>query len=473
MVQMTAFAAVMVATLFAQAMSLGGLVLVSTVLQATAVVNVPLGSAGDKDVAAYGVSPYIVMALVVGLVWLWRLGQSRRLWLPKHLHWPLGFLLAYLVVAALGAWLLPVWFEGMPVNLLVELDAIEKLTPLRATLSNLVQTLNLVVHAAVLLFLLQAMQRPDGPRGIKAGVAGALVLVLAVGFYEYWAPLAGWPSMLSFWGSNAGYAQAGLAEQWILLDGKWVNSKTRIGLPFSEPSYASVYLAATTVGLWAVALLGRGWWWAWVAAVLSSLGLLNSLGSSGLAATVVAMAALCLWVFVQALRPSTSLGRRLRAALLGVLLLLASTWGLQIYNQSDIKPKLDGYVESVIVHKAKQKDGVRQLSNKRALDIVQETYGLGVGMGSNRASSFFASLVSNTGVLGAALFCAMLVSLLWRYVRAPALTDMQIFVAVALPTATLAMGLGIPDLNLPMYWGFIFLGFVFCPADAANGTTKT
>jgi hypothetical protein len=79
-------------------------------------------------------------------------------------------------------------------------------------------------------------------------------------------------------------------------------------------------------------------------------------------------------------------------------------------------------------------------------------------------------LVSNTGVLGAALFCAMLVSLLWRYIRAPALTDMQIFVAVALPTATLAMGLGIPDLNLPVYWGFIFLAFVFCPEPIKSGS---
>jgi hypothetical protein len=144
-------------------------------------------------------------------------------------------------------------------------------------------------------------------------------------------------------------------------------------------------------------------------------------------------------------------------------MLLASTWGWRFYEESPHKPQVEGVVSYLIVSKAKQEDGIRELSNKRALEIVQETYGLGVGMGSNRASSFFASLVSNTGVLGAALFCAMLVSLLWRYVRAPALTDMQIFVAVALPTATLAMGLGIPDLNLPMYWGFIFLAFVFCP----------
>jgi len=402
--------------------------------------------------------------LVAGLVWLWRLGQSRRLLLPQHLRWPLGFLLAYLVVAALGAWLLPMWFEGMPVNLLVEMDAINKLTPLRATLSNLVQTLNLVVHVSVLLFLLQAMQRPDGPRGIKAGVVGALALVLAIGFYEQWAQFNGAPSLAPYLANNQGYAQAPIAEKVL-----W----PRVGLPFSEPSYASAYLAAVTVGLWAVVFLGRGWWWAWLAAALSTLGLLNTLGSTGLAATGMAMAALCLWALGQALRPSTCLSRRLRAAVLGILLLLTSTWGGQLYNQSTFAPKVNDSAETLIFYKAKQKDGVRELSNKRALEIVQETYGLGVGMGSNRASSFFASLVSNTGVLGAALFCAMLVSLLWRYVRAPALTDMQIFVAVALPTATLAMGLGIPDLNLPMYWGFIFLAFVFCPGDAGNATTKT
>jgi hypothetical protein len=182
------------------------------------------------------------------------------------------------------------------------------------------------------------------------------------------------------------------------------------------------------------------------------------------------MAVLVLAAVVHALRPSSDLNMRWRPALLCVVVLLASTWGWRALENSPYKPQLDGLVESVIVSKVQIQDGVRELSNKRALEIVQETYGLGVGMGSNRASSFFASLVSNTGVLGAALFCAMLVSLLWRYVRAPALTDMQIFVAVALPTATLAMGLGIPDLNLPMYWGFIFLAFVFCPEPIKSGS---
>ena len=153
-------------------------------------------------------------------------------------------------------------------------------------------------------------------------------------------------------------------------------------------------------------------------------------------------------------------------------LVLSSTWGYQVYQESPRKSKVDEVVIGLIVWKVKLKDGVRELSNKRALEIVKETYGLGVGLGSNRASSFFASLVSNTGVLGALLFSGMLVTLLWRYFKAPKLTDMQIFVAASLPTATLAMGLGIPDLNLPMYWGFIFLGFVFCPEDANLSTSS-
>ena len=160
----------------------------------------------------------------------------------------------------------------------------------------------------------------------------------------------------------------------------------------------------------------------------------------------------------------------MRAAILSILLFLVSTLGEHFYAQSDIKNKVEDLVGYYIIYKVKQKDGSRELSNKRALEIVQETYGLGVGMGSNRASSFMASLVSNTGVLGALLFCSMLASLLWRYIKAPKLTDMQIFVATALPTATLAMSLGIPDLNLPMYWGFIFLAFIFCPEPTKSGS---
>ena len=442
-------------------MSLAGLVLVSTVLQATAVFNVSIGDAGGKGITAYGVSPYMLMALVAGIAWLVRSGQDQGIHLPKQIRWPFGMLVGYAAVAVLGAFVLPKWFDGLPVNMLVEMDGIGRLVPLHASLSNTIQALNLCVHGVVLLFVLQARQRADGLRGIAAGAAGALVLVMCIGFYEQAAQLKGMPSLVPYLANNLGYSQVPVAEKWLLF---------RIGLPFTEPSYASAYLAATSFGLWAIALLGRGWWWAWFAAAVSTAGLLNSLGATGLAAAGGASVVFFLWVLVKALRPSTSLSVRLRAAVMCAMLLLASTWGYKAFQESAYKPKVDEMVSDLIIRKAKLKDGVRELSNRRALEIVKETYGLGVGLGSNRASSFFASLVSNTGVLGALLFSSMLLTLLWRYYKAPKLTDIQIFVAASLPTATLAMGLGIPDLNLPMYWGFIFLGFVFCPEDANSST---
>jgi hypothetical protein len=462
--QLTGFAAILVAALLGRGMSLAGLVLVSTVLQATSVFNVPLGGAGGKGVAAYGVSPYMAMALVAGLVLLVRCVQDRGLSWPEHLRWPLYLLLSYIVVAVAGAMGLPQQFAGLPVNLLIEKQGIHALSPLQPSLSNVVQAVNLCVHFVVLLFMVQAAQRDEGLNGLAAGAAVALGLVLVVGFYQQWASLKMLPGWLPFLANNPGYEQGYVAGQFI-----WF----RIGLPFSEPSYASVYLAATSLGCWAVAFFGRGWWWAVAAALLSTAGLLNTLGATGLAAAGGAMAILVFALVVHALRPSTGLNMRWRPALLCMLVLLASTWGWRALENSPYKPQLGGLVESVIVSRVQLQDGVRELSNKRALEIVKETYGLGVGLGSNRASSFFASLVSNTGVLGTLLFCSILLTLLWRYFKAPKLTDMQIFVAASLPTATLAMGLGIPDLNLPMYWGFIFLGFVFCPDDSPEGIAKT
>lgn len=463
MIQVTVFAAVFAAALFSQSMSLAGLVLVSTVLQAAAVFNLPIGDAGAKGVGAYGISPYMLMALVAGISWLVRGGRDRSIQLPKQVHLPLGFLVGYAIVAVMGALVLPKWFDGLPVNLLVELFGINSLAPLRASLSNIVQAINLCAHCVVLLFMLQAAQIENGLKGLKSGVAGSLALVLCSAFYEQAAQTKGWPSLVPYLANNLGYAQAPVAERMI-----WF----RIGLPFTEPSYASAYLAATSIGLWTLALLGRGWRWAWIVAIASTVGLLNTLGATGLAATGGAAVILVFWVFINAWRSGTGFSVRFRAAVMFLVLVIGSTWGYKAYLESSYKDKVDEVVSGLIVTKAKLNDGSRELSNKRAMEIVKETYGLGVGLGSNRASSFFASLVSNTGVLGALLFSGMLLTLLWRYFKAPQLSDMQIFVAASLPTATLAMGLGIPDLNLPMYWGFIFLGFVFCPADAPRETTK-
>ena len=472
MLQFTLLSAVLVAALLSQWTNLAGLVFVAAVFQAASVLNVVTAQAAATGTSAYGVPPALVMALLAGGLWAlrlirgllqggWAKGWRQALPINAPLLWPLAWLVAYTIVAVVGAFVLPKWFAGIPVHLLVAMYGAEVApVPLMHSLSNSVQAINLCLQCGVLLYVLAAVQTPGTRQRLAAGVALACGLVMAIGFYEQLAPFMKWISLVPALANNPGYSQVPLAPMGFVIN--------RVGLPFTEPSYASAYMSAMAVGVAAVALLGRGWWWAWAAALLCVAGLINTLGSTGLAAGAMGFGVLVLWVVVLALRPSATRSRRLRAALLCVLLLVASVWGVRVYETATWRPQVDAMVQGLLVDKAKQTDGARERTNRRALEIVKETYGMGVGLGSNRASSFAASLVSNTGVLGLIFFSAMLGTLLWRYVRAPVLSDMQMFVAAALPTATLAMCLGIPDLNMPMYWGFIFLGFVFCPGNEAN-----
>lgn len=457
MLQFTHLMLLLVCAIWALATNAAGLLMTSMVLQAGSVLNVLTPAAKATGVAGYGITPFHLMALVVVAIALWRLIDAPRPAWPRHLKWPISFLVLYVLVALAGAWWLPQLFEGTPVHDLIKRYGIDELSPLAWNFGHAVQMISLLMLLAVLAAVWLLCQTHDERHRLLTGLALGCALVLVIGAYEQFAPHLQWPSVAAYWANNPGYHQRPLAPAGLALN--------RIGLPFSEPSYASAYMSAMLLGTLAMALLGRRWWWWAPAAFFCAAGLVNTLGSTGLAAAGAALVGLFFWVVLAALRPSAAWSRRWRAAVLCTLLLVASVWGFRAYEGSAVQPHIDTMVQRLIVHKATSENGVREKSNERAVEIVQETRGLGVGMGSHRASSYLASMLANTGVVGCALFVGMLLTLLWRYWKAPALSDAQIFVAAALPTATLAMGLGIPDLNMPMYWGFIILGFVFCPDD--------
>ena len=425
---------------------LPALLLVATTLQAASVVNVDLAAwLPTSGLGIYGITPYNAVALCMGVLLLGR-GVTVGWVLPLQVRRSAGLWLAYALVAVVGAWALPRVFEGTRVHEMLSLYGMSKPpVPVQASLSNMVQAANLLVHGVVLLYVLQCVQD--------------------VGLYERLAWTLDWPTAVAFWLNNPGYA---------LLGGQvTAGDLMRVSSPFSEPSYTSSYLATTTLGLMAVAAFGRRTRRALALGVLSALGLFNTLGSTGWAAAGLAALAMVFWMGARASVLDDNNHIRAREAWIWLVLsavLVATLWAAQSTRYSQ---DIDKTLNELLLNKAQPgNQEERAVTNVRAMEIVGETRGLGVGMGSNRASSFYASLLSNTGVPGALLFAAMLGTLLWRYFRSPRLTDAQLFVGVALFTATIAMGLGIPDLNLPMYWGFIFLGFVFCPADAPGASTK-
>jgi hypothetical protein len=458
MFQPTHLAMLLICALLAMTTNVAGLLMASMVLQGGSVLNVVTASAKITGTHAYGVTVFHAMALVVVITAAWRyLTGPRPVW-PRHLKWPFWLLLLYVAVAVTGAWFLPRLFAGKQVHDTIKMYGTLELSNLGWNFGHAAQILTLILMLAVLVSVWFLCRSPQERFRLLSGVVLGCILVLTIGGYEQIATHFDWPSMASFWANNPGYQQTPLAPMGFVVN--------RVGLPFSEPSYASAYMATMLVGTLAMALMGQKWWWWGPVAIICAAGLINTLGSTGLAAAGVGTSILFIWIIIKTFRRSTSMSRRWRAAFLCFLFITGTIWVIKDYEGSKLQPHLDAMIKGLIVNKITATEGTRALNNRRAFEIFQETRGLGVGMGSHRASSFFATLLANTGIVGFLLFIGMLITLLVRYWRAQSLTDSQIFVAAALPTATLAMGLGIPDLNMPMYWGFIILGFVFCPDDA-------
>jgi len=460
------FLPLLMAVVFLARPWLPALLLVATTLQAASVVNVDLAALlPESGLGVYGITPYNAVALCMGVLLLER-GLTVGCVLPVQVRKAAALFMAYALVAVVGALVLPRVFEGTRVHEMLTLYSISKPpVPLHASLSNNVQAANVCVHGVVLLYVLQCEQEPGFTHRMMLGALAALALVLGVGLFERMAFVLAWPSSVAFWLNNPGYA---------LLGGQLTAGDIlRVSTPFSEPSYTSSYLATTTLGFMAVVAFGQRTRWALVLGGVSALGLFNTLGSTGWAAAGWAALAMVFWMGARASVLDENHHIRPREASIWLVLtavLVVTLWTAQSTRYSQ---DIDKTLNELLLNKAQPgNQEERALTNVRALEIVQETHGLGVGMGSNRASSFYASLLSNTGVPGAMLFAAMLGTLLWRYFRSQRLTDTQLFVGVALFTATIAMGQGIPDLNLPMYWGFIFLGFVFCPEDANSSTNS-
>jgi len=125
------------------------------------------------------------------------------------------------------------------------------------------------------------------------------------------------------------------------------------------------------------------------------------------------------------------------------------------------------YVRSVVVAQLVDKSDSlsyahRTASNWFALELVGRTFGLGVGLGGNRPSSLALYLLSNVGVVGTAVFAYFL----WQLIRGRVGKrdsqhfgdrEFQLAARVALLTTVAGMCVSVPDLSLPQLWMWIFV----------------
>ena len=102
-----------------------------------------------------------------------------------------------------------------------------------------------------------------------------------------------------------------------------------------------------------------------------------------------------------------------------------------------------------------------------SLKLTTDTFGLGVGIGSNRPSTLWPTLLSCTGIIGTALFIAFLIAVLGRASRVPAAWPAMALAMSVLITRSVAGGSFVAD---PLLW--VALGICANLSGLPTGETR-
>ena len=369
--------------------------IVSLAFGATAIANLP---------AVGGSSPliYVVFAaaLLVGVVL--RRDSFRELG-TVFAQQPSAWLLVLLAVyVAAGAYLLPRIFAGQTAVFIPQRQDGEGggivevlLTPVSG---NITQTmyflLDILTFFAVSILLLQRKMFV----AIKQGFFAMATVHVVLGCIDFLGKLGGAPDVLAPLRS-ASYAMVTGVD----IVGIW-----RIAGAYSEASGfggATIVLLAFNFSYWK---LTRHAYALALSIALLVLLLLSTSSTAYVAGGVLALVAV---VSVA----STALRDRLRSPDLvllgGAFALLIGGLAVVLFDPSVLDP-VERIFDALILNKASSASGMeRAYWNQTSLQSVLETGGLGVGLGSSRASSWVIAVVSQLGIAGAIMIALLVLEL--------------------------------------------------------------
>lgn len=258
------------------------------------------------------------------------------------------------------------------------------------TTSNIAQIVYLVLGIAVVVFL--ARSDFSGPGLI--GIASTVVTLLS--FWRFLSQVAGIPFPEGIFDNSPAYSFVEAAP----------GGQQRFRGIFSEPSGLASSTLVTIAYTLSRAVHVRGWHRVGVLSVAAMAGIMASVSTS--ATFVVAGIALLALAGVALLAKFL-----LRSASLSVLAMTAAC--AAVIASLWVLPIAANMVEEVVDSKvASSSFDERSGADARAYQLALQTFGFGVGLGAHRPSSFFAAVLSATGVVGTALFVGALVTIIGR-----------------------------------------------------------
>jgi hypothetical protein len=396
-----------------------GLLLVASIFQAASAV----------DVAERGIQPcYLIEGFIIVRAILNQL-------LPKAIPPAMPnsrWLLAFAGISTASALLLPVVFAGMPVYApKVGIDeGFLNRPPLSLGLNNAAQGGFLIWHI-VAAYAIRWL--PFSSSKTRKALLAAFYLVVFFVFSQSLCHFAGITYPDSLTRNNPGYQISDLTLE--------VSGARNPG-SFSEPSFAGAFLVFFCIGFIADYLEEEGSALRVVVALLAS----SVVASSGSLFTILIFV-LALLIRNTPFRFPWFVNVRRFKRVAWILLILVTPLTLVLV----VSPAYRETLASSTVFKGDTGSfQFRTASDLYALQLLLRTYGLGVGMGSNRASSLLTSMLSNIGVAGCFAFAIFISRLFNDIKRAP-------WIVWAFWALLLNMVIDIPDVTFPTLWVVIML----------------
>ena len=378
--------------------------IVVSAFQAASVINV----GGDF---AIGVSPYFFVVSLAAMRFVAVFLQGRLGF--KHDDIALEITLPLLMLTAWGvasAFLLPHLFAGIHVDTpRLGMDPVST-TPLDWSMSNAAQAGYLVLNSV---FFIYVMWRSDDIYYIDQ-LAKAFVwsgaIASAVGAYQVSAHILGFRFPAELFNSNAGWQQ--LVSQRVA--GAW-----RVSATFNEPSSAGIFFAAWTSFLLFLTMdrqtaTGPRWLLFWCGIVM----LVLTTSTTGYVTAFVLVAIL----------GSKEVGAVAVKGYINEKLLLTFAVIVTAFVAAALFiPNMHQLFDDILWYKSQSHSGQERTSTILiALDVAIQTFGLGVGLGSNRPSGMLFYIISNIGIPGSILFTVLILAtrrIVVRAMRAPGISN--------------------------------------------------
>jgi hypothetical protein len=398
---------------------LGQLAIIAAVFAAASVLNFAGGS------FPVGIAPYYFTAVLIA-------GRLLPKWLTDGLTFsanrPLVFylriVLAFVGWSVVSAFVLPILFHGLPVDLgRAGPDAtFYSRLPLQWSLSNAGQAGYLALDAVVIIYLIEQTRTSADLGVLAAAFSFSGLLVVAVGAYQYVAHHFGLPFPSVFLNSNPAWAQ---------LTSQDLNGTSRISATFDESSGAGSFLAAWTVFELTLGIKSVDHSWRHLIYALAGLTIvIGTTSTTGYITIAIMLTVMLARELIGSPRHRSSVPA---IATLG-LITFAIVCVFLLTNE--------GYslLCDVLLDKAQSGSSLHRMATvRRSFDIFTATYGLGAGLGSNRAMSMAAYILSNLGAPGVMLFVWLMLALV--AMSRVAMNAVQIEPAVAVWHEAFAMAL--------------------------------